>query len=51
MKSRLFLFTAWLNADPRRVRLIAGGLGLAVAVVALLSPEAALATPIATGGS
>jgi hypothetical protein len=51
MKSRLILFTTWLNADPRRIRFITLAIGLVVALVSLISPEAAALAGEATGGS
>ncbi len=51
MKSRLILVTNWFNADPQRIRVFTLGLGLIIAIVALISPEAAALAGEATAGS
>ena len=51
MKTQMILFTTWLNSNPTRVRTIGAAAAIALALVATLSPQAAVLAGPAGGGS
>jgi hypothetical protein len=51
MKTQMILFSAWLNSNPTRIRTIGTATAIALALLATLSPQAAVLAGPAGGGS
>ena len=51
MKTYMILFTAWLNANPTRIRTIGTATAIALALLSIAAPQAAVLAGPAGGGS
>jgi hypothetical protein len=51
MKTRMILFTTWLNSNPSHIRTIGLGALMALALAASVAPQQIAIAGSATGGS